>query len=169
MWQWIQAFLENPRALECGLWEHQQEKEKECAPIRERLTIVEDLLADNKAQLERLLDLYLTGEFSKEMLTDRRARQEKTIHALERERASLIAHLGTQLVTSEQIKTIQEFAAKARQDFAAMGEGFAARHAVVEALDVQVSLVLEDGERVIYARCMLGKQVSRLRLVPLVV
>ena len=43
--------------------------------------------------LERALDLYLAGDFPKEMLIDRQARLEKTISGLEHERAGLAAHL----------------------------------------------------------------------------
>jgi hypothetical protein len=143
--------------------------EKECAPIRQRLAVVDDLLAANKAQLERLLDLYLTGDFTKEMLTDRRVRQEKTIHALEQERASLTAHLDTHVLTPQQIKTIQEFAARARKDLSVMDEGFEAKRSIVEALDVEATLVVEDGKKVIYVRCMLGEEVCGSRTVPLVV
>lgn len=37
-----------------------------------RLGVVDDLLADNRRQLGRLLDLYLSGDSPKDVLTDRR-------------------------------------------------------------------------------------------------
>ena len=63
MWEWTKGLLENPKALNRGLRKHQQEREKTSAPTRERLEVVEDLLTDNRAQLKKLLDLYLAGEF----------------------------------------------------------------------------------------------------------
>jgi hypothetical protein len=35
---------------------------------------------------------------------------------------------------------------------------FAAKRHIIEALDVQATLAMEEGEKVIYARCVLGQQ-----------
>jgi len=104
VWEWVKSFLLDPAVLGRGLSEYQAERDRENAPIRERLKVVDDLLADNRAQLERLLDLYLSGEFPKEALTDRKIRLETTISALEKERAGLVAHLEARTLTADQIK-----------------------------------------------------------------
>jgi hypothetical protein len=72
----------------------QAERERENAPLRERLKVTEDLLADNRTQLKRLLDLYLAGNFPKEMLVESKTRLETTMEALEKERAGLTARPG---------------------------------------------------------------------------
>jgi len=149
--------LADPEALAQGLWEIHQERERENSPVRERLNVVDDLLADNRAQLDRLLDLYLLGDFPKEVLTDRRVRLEETIFALERERSGLVAHLEAQLLTIEQIRTIQSFAAKVGENLEAMDGDLAAMRALIAALDVQVTLAVEDGQKVVYVRCIVGE------------
>jgi site-specific DNA recombinase len=159
VWGWIVSFLTDSEALTSGLWSHHQEMEKENEPIRERLGIVDDLLASNQAQLEKLLDLYLAGDFSKELLTDRKARLEKTISALEKERAGLVSHLEKHLLTVEQIHTIQEFAKKVGENLEAMGDDLKMKRRLVEELDVNATLAVEDGQKVIYARCWLGEEV----------
>ena len=82
VWSWVKSFLMEPEVLEQGLLAYQQERETESAPMRARLEIVNDLLADERAQLERLLDLYLSRAFPKDVLTDRKARIEETIASL---------------------------------------------------------------------------------------
>ena len=157
VWRWVKSFLTNPEALAQGLWQVHQEREQENLPIRERLAVVDDLLADNRTQLERLLDLYLSGDFPKDVLTDRKVRLEATIFALEKERAGLVAYLNAQLLTAEQIQTIQEFAAKVSETLGAMDGDLGAMRGLVEALDVQITLAVEDGQKVVYARCMIGE------------
>jgi hypothetical protein len=83
--------------------------------MRGRLQVVAELIADKRTKLEKLLDLYLSGEYPKEMLLDRKARLEKTILALERESTALRAVLEKNLLTTEQVRTMQEFAAKVRE------------------------------------------------------
>ncbi len=56
VWEWVKSFLTDPEALARGLWEVHQEREQLNAPIRDRLAVVDDLLGENRAQLERLLD-----------------------------------------------------------------------------------------------------------------
>jgi site-specific DNA recombinase len=157
VWDWIKSFLTDPEVLAQGLRDVQQKREQENAPIRSRLAVVDDLLVDNRTQLERLLDLYLAGDFPKEMLTDRKARMEKTIQALEKEQIGLLAHLEGHLLSVEQIKTIQEFAAGVSQKLDAMDNDLDAKRRLIEMLDVQVTLTTENGEKVIYARCILGQ------------
>jgi hypothetical protein len=162
-WQWVKSFLTNPQALEQGLWEVQRGREKENTLIQDRLAVVDDLLADNRSQLERLLELYLSGEFQKDVLTERKARLEETNSTLENERVGLVASLETRVLSVEQIHTTQELAAKVCRNLHAADDDFDAKRQIIEELDVQATLVVESGERVVYARCILGEQVFGVR------
>jgi hypothetical protein len=121
------------------------------------LTVADDLLTKNRAQLERLLDLYSAGDFNREVLTDRKARLEETITALEKERGKLTAYLEARVLTVEQIQTIHEFAAKIGENLEAMDDDFDAKRGLIEALDVRVTLVVEDDKQLIYAKCLLDE------------
>jgi site-specific DNA recombinase len=159
VWAWVKSFLSDPAALTKGLDEYQAGRDKENEPLRARLRVVNDLLADNRAQLERLLDLYLAGAFPKEMLTERKARLETTIAALERERDALAVQIEERTLTGEQVQTLQEFAARVAEGLADADGDFATRRGIIEDLDVCVTLAVEGGQKVVYARCMLGKDV----------
>jgi hypothetical protein len=88
------------------------------------------------------------------MLIGRKARLEKTTGALERERASLVAHLETQKLTEDQLLGLQRFTAAVAKELNAMDDDFVTRWQVIKALDVQVTLAVEDGQKVAYTRCL---------------
>ena len=93
------------------------------------------------------------------MLTERQARLQSTIEALEREHTGLTARIEGRLLTDEQLQTIQDFAAKVGRGLELAEADFATRRRLIETLDVWATLTVEDGEKVIYARCMLGEDV----------
>jgi hypothetical protein len=82
IWDWIKQLLTDPEAFARGLRKYQAQRDKENEPIRARLGVVDDILAENRRQLERLLDVYLAGDFPRELLTDRKSRLETTIRSL---------------------------------------------------------------------------------------
>ncbi|MDP1165686.1 hypothetical protein, partial [Klebsiella pneumoniae] len=61
-WGWIRELLSSPEALERGLRKHTTERDRKNAPILARLAVIDDLLTDNRKQLERLLVLFLAAE-----------------------------------------------------------------------------------------------------------
>lgn len=169
VWEWVEALLADPAALARGLREHQLQREEANEPARRRLQLTEDLLADNRKQLERLLDLYLSGGFDKDILSDRKARLEMTIKALDKERSELTAQLEAELLTDDQIAALEGFAIKTWQGLVAAEHNFEARRAVVDALDVRATLSREDGKIVASVQCILGGDSLRVRRIPLLV
>jgi site-specific DNA recombinase len=162
VWEWIESLLMDPETLRLGLEQCQQDQHQASAPLRERLEVIDDLLTDNRQQLERLLDLYLSGEFPKDVLTDRKARLEDTISALDEERISLHLYLKDNTFTEEQMQTLETMVTEVRVRLEIVGADFEMRRRITEALDMQVKLAAEDGEKTIHARCVLGKKVLSL-------
>jgi site-specific DNA recombinase len=151
VWEWIGKKMSNPDELRQELESRQEEQETANAPLRERLSIVGNLVAENRAQLERLLDLYLSGDFPKEMLTERKTRLEATIEALEKERHNLNTQLEQRTLTSEDLQTLEDFAEEVERAFARIDDDdFEAKRKLIERLDVKVVLAVEDGEKVAY-------------------
>ncbi len=108
----------------------------------------------SQAQLERLLDLYLSGEFPKDTLTQRRIRLEESIGALEKEQASLTVRLQGQTLSEGQIHSLQALATEVAAGIEVADENPELRRRVIEELDVWGTLVIEDGQKVIYVRCI---------------
>jgi site-specific DNA recombinase len=155
VWEWLQGFLLNPENLRDGLQAQQAAKEEANRPLRERLGLIETQLAEHRQQMDRLIDLYLAGGFPKDMLVERKARLERIITSLESEQVSLQAQLEEVSFTNEDIDTIEEFAAKVR--IGLDNADYETRRRLIDLLDVQLTLNIEDGQRVAYIRCILGE------------
>jgi site-specific DNA recombinase len=169
IWEWVKELLTDPEAFARGLRKHQQKRDLDNKPIRARLGVVDDILRDNHQQLERLLDLYLSGDFPREVLTERKSRFEKTILSLERERAGLVAQLEASDLSDGQIQTLASFMEKVGAGIDVGEADFELRRSVIGALDVQVVLSVEDGQKTVHARCMVGEKVSKLCPEPFIV
>jgi len=162
VWGWIKSFLPDPVALSEGLAECQAARERGSAPIRQRLKVADDLIRGNRQQLNRLLDLYLSGDFSREVLTERKTRLEATIEALARERAGLLAQLEARTLTPDQMQSLLEFTAKVSRGLELADASFKTRRRVIEELDVQAGLTVEDGQKVAYGSCIVHPENERL-------
>lgn len=156
VWKWIKSFLTDPTELVNGFRAYQEERERENAPLRERLSVVNELLDENRSQLDRLLDLYLSGDFPKDLLTERKNRLETTVAALDQERTSLTNHLEAQSLTDDEMQSLRAFAAEVARGLDAAEQDFETRREIIELLNVEGTLAMEDEQKVTYVRCMLG-------------
>jgi len=157
VWEYIKSLLVNPSTLAEGLKAQQAELERDSVLLRERLVVVDDLLDENQQQLDRLLDLYLRGDFPQEMLTERKARLEGTIESLRQERRDLAAQIESVTLSDERLTNITEFAGQVAQGLKAADEHFEIRQQIIEELDVQVTVAVEQDEKVLYVRCFVGE------------
>jgi site-specific DNA recombinase len=162
VWEWVKSLLSVPERFTEGLKAYLVKLDRENAPLRERLGVVDDLLDQNRAQLQRLLDLYLVGDFPKEVLTERKSQLETTIKALLTEKDALDANLAQQSLTQEQIANMKAFAAEVAEGLAAAEDDFEARKRIVDMLRLEATLTIEDDEKVVYVRCMLGEAMLSL-------
>ena len=160
-WEWVKGLLSDPIQLQEGLDLYKQERETEFAPFRQRLEVVNELIDSNTTQLNRLLDLFLTGDFQKEILIERKARLEETIRSLEREQATLMARLGMD-VTEEVESAIKEIVAKIGVGLDFAENDFDTKRQIIDLLDVTATLQRENGEKVAYVSCMLGSEIFQL-------
>src|SRR5712692_4379616 len=120
------------------------------------LDIIDDQITSTQEQLNRLLVLYLSGEFAKEILSERKARLEKTLDDLSVERTQMAAQLQSTEITDEQIAEIEAFCATAREGLD--NATFEDKRRYFELLDVRGKLAFENGEKVVYVTCLIGKQ-----------
>ncbi len=131
--------------------------------MRDRLAVIDDLLADNQAQLDRALDLYLTGDFSRDALVERKERLQTTLDTLEQKRADLVTRVEATTIADDEIKTIVEFATNIAQGLEEAELDFEKQRWVIERLDVNVTLHVEDGQKVVDIQCHIGQ--NKLSLV----
>jgi site-specific DNA recombinase len=155
-WEWVKSLLGSPEAVLEALEAQRSLRDEEQQALERRLEDVERQIAEHQAQLERAAKIYLTGGKLADVLAREAAGLEAAMGSLEREQAALIAELATQVITEEQMPMLREFAAEVATRLEAAEEDFETRQRIIEILDVRVTLTVEEGQRVVYPRCVLG-------------
>ena len=157
-WEWIKQLLMDPHAIEEGLSAYRLEQEASAAPVAIHINTIDGLLIEKRVTLQRLLDLYLSGEFHKDVLIDKKTDLEKTIAQLENERAGLVARLEGQTISEEQEAELTEFAEKIASGLQSAEANFKTRRSVVEMLQVEATLAHDQGTKTIRIKCILGEE-----------
>ena len=91
----------DPNTLAIGLESRKSQLEETNKPLIERLSIINGAIEENKAQLTRLLDLYLNEAFQLEILEERKQSIEQIIHVLMEERESIDAQMADEALSKE--------------------------------------------------------------------
>lgn len=161
-WEWAKTIIEHPDNLRVGLDEAQKELEQENKALFERLGIIEEQMGTYQNQLDRLLDLYLDGNFPKEVLAERKSRLEELLFNLGKEHNDLRVHVRHVTITDEQLSYIEAFCAKIRKGLEKAD--FKAKRQIIELLDIRGKIAFENGQKVLYLRCLINPQEQQLRL-----
>jgi hypothetical protein len=120
--------------------------------------IVNEMIGDNQEKLDRLLDLYLSGEIEKDLLIDREQRLEETITGLENQNQALNGRMRKEVITREQIQDIQAFVSEIGEGLLESENDIKVKRQFFRLLDLQVTLGFENGERIIDLECILGSK-----------
>jgi site-specific DNA recombinase len=163
IWEWVSEMLLNPESLAEGLQGMQEETIRSNQALFDRLDIIEKRIAETDKQLEKLLDLYLSDGFPKELLQERKGRLDETLANLLREQIDISAHLQTKVLSDEQIADIEAFCEQIRHGLEIAT--FEQKRQVIDLLDVRGTLAIENDERVIYVSCLIAPQPVSLALI----
>ncbi len=156
VWSWVKELIGNPSTMEEVLRERHKYRQEVNQPIQERLKLVEGALSDADTQMDRLVELYMTGEFSKDRISTRRAELEESIGNLKRERCELRRQLEEDGITEEQVETLKAVARKVAKGLDEADNDFEIRRGIIDLLDVTVTMNVEDGKKVVTAECRMG-------------
>jgi site-specific DNA recombinase len=157
VWAWVCDLFTDPELFMRGVRRAQERREEANKPLRDHLTIVDGLLAENRPKYGRLLDLYLSGDFDKDLLTERKARLERTIADLEQERARLVERLEAATLTDEQVETLAAIIREVGEGLDLACADFDKRRWIVERLNLTATLDFdEDGQMVAHVECYAG-------------
>jgi site-specific DNA recombinase len=162
VWAWLKNTMQHPEQLAEGLRGERAAAERENRALRDRLELVVAGQGETARQLGELLNLFLEGRFPKALLATRQAELEKQAADLERERADLQEHLSSEVWTDDKITAVEEAVREIADGLE--NATFADKRRYFDLLDVRATYGLEDGARVVYVKCRLGKQ--RLQVVP---
>jgi site-specific DNA recombinase len=163
VWEWVKMIIDNPDNLRVGLDGVQNELQRTNQALLDRLAIIEDQIQEQQKQLDKLLDLYLGGEFPKEMLTERKAHLEQMLANLSKEQNELAGHIRKVTMTDDQLTYIEAFCAKIRHGLDQAD--FNTKRQIIELLDVRGKVAFENNEKVLYIKCLITQQQVSLQAI----
>jgi len=156
VWQWVKNLLQDPENVMDGLRGMQEETRRKHKALYDRLDLIQGQLDDLLRQQEKLVDLYLSGDFNKDVLLERKLRLETNIANLYKEKEQLNAHLSTINYSDQDLAIIDEFCKKIRDNLDQAT--FDGKRRVLELLDVHGTLAIENEEKVLYITCAIYPQ-----------
>jgi len=160
IWEWTRDLWRDPEHLKERVKEQKQKWARKIRPMFERAKIVEELRLDHERQLDRLLDLYISGDFDKEMLLDRKQRLEQTIRALEIEQCVLTLD-GSLQAREAKLETIDKMAQSVHEQIKQADTDFDTRRKLIETLGVEATLLVDDdGQKWVSVRSLVGEQAT---------
>lgn len=165
-WQWVRGLLLDEDKLKQSLAAYQNSHEETAAPLRKRLEIVTGLIEDREQQITRLLDLYLNGDFSRDVLSERKARITQELTELRAEGTRLETYIREQTLSEDTINTVLEFGRAVGAGLAEADSDFQKRLEIIDLLDVTGELLIkDDGAQYVRLRAVLCGQEEDLPIV----
>jgi CII-binding regulator of phage lambda lysogenization HflD len=142
VWNEIKAVLQSPQVILDALQQEANEHEATTTIIRDRLEIAEKQLANFVGQRERLLSLYLNGEFPKDLLDEKMVEIKRTIGQFETEVASLREQLNRSTPALTDIENIKRFCEQIRSEVEHFT--FEDKQTIIELLNVTAMVTKDD-------------------------
>ncbi len=162
VWEWLVNLIENPEMVTQGLKNQHAESQLSNTRLIEKIGLIDQQLEEFDHQQKKLLDLFLSGGFSQEIIAERKLKIDLHIRNLMVEKNELKSHLGNEFDNDEQIVEVESICAEIREklDVAI----FQSKRRLIEMLDVHGKLSIENNRKVIYVKCLLTQQPRSLVL-----
>lgn len=150
VWTFTTQLLEDPQAMLAAMREAQREQRQQQTPLLQRVAELEELIAEKDLELAALVRDYRKAKGTKLFeVMEREANQViAQIDGLKREKERLEVRLQEQLISDDDIATLEHFAAQVRGKLP--HATFAEKRAIVEALHFRFAFTAEDQEKVVY-------------------
>lgn len=147
IWAEIGNRLLDPDNLIKGMKERQAAAERELSPLTDQLHWVEGELVQAEARIERAMELYLDGDYPKEWLDDRIAKERRGKAGHERARRDLLGRIEAGRISDDDIETVETFARRVADSI--KDATFEDRRRIVEMLRLRGRVQVKDGEQII--------------------
>lgn len=153
VWEWLVNLIENPKLVTQGLKNRHLESQLSNDRLLEQITLIDQRLEEFDTQQKKLLDLFLSGGFSQEMIAERKGKVDALIRDLIKEKNDLKSQLSSDLEHEEQIVEVELICAEIKEKLDAAS--FQSKRHLIEMLDVHGKLSIENNRKVIYVKCLL--------------
>lgn len=162
VWNWLRGLIENPSNISDGLRNMQSETMTANSRIVGQIEIIDQQLDDLKNQQNKLLDLFLNGDFPKSLIDERKMKIDATSKKLMEERIDISSHLNKAVLDDVQIGEIEEFCASIQEKLETAS--FESKRHLIEMFDVHGKLTIENDQKIIEVTCLISPQPRSLAL-----
>ncbi len=160
VWQWIKELMCNPDQVTYTLQQRQRIADEQNERIHKLLSATDRLIAEKRAEQDRVLTLYKRGKLDEERWAAEDATCQQEIDGHERQRAQRAAQLVKSQYTPEYLADVKAACASIATGIEHFN--LAERRKVYELLEFRGNLAVEDGMKVVYAECVLNLDTKRL-------
>lgn len=155
-WRWVKGILLEPERLAQAFADYQESTQETHAPTLRMIDANEGRAARLEQERERLKAAYRGGVIELEEFAQDRAAMDKEIANLRQAVQQLREELRPQMLTQEDIATIEEFAAVIREGADLTDGDPELQRKIYQKLNMQVSLLEQAGEKWADLVCILG-------------
>jgi site-specific DNA recombinase len=176
IWNWVKGFFDDEQRLRAGIDEYHKRQASIAKPLEQELETLKDLIRETETKLTQNRKALVMLEGSKAERTKATIladieRLETTLDILEGKQNEVEAKLRAATLTEADIQEIIDQVNYIRQE---VGEGLDLANAsidhkkwLIERLNVEATLFVENGEKMIEARCYFGdKHIVKLSSMP---
>lgn len=166
VWQWIEETLTDEKKLQAGIDDYLAGLESETNPIQDEYRLVvtslaeqETLWADAMANMKAA-----KSPRAKAVFADDLDRIEGAIEELKKQQAELETKLEVKQVECQDVLSLKEFAQTMREDLEVFRNDFESRLLLVDRLNLQVKVMIEDGQQIAYVKAIISNKEEALAL-----
>jgi site-specific DNA recombinase len=157
LWQEVKKLLGDKNRLQRYFLDRNENNQQETSSLQYELNTITNLLRTKKGELENAIDAYITGQGLTKTILERKANElEVIIEDLEKKKDKLVDQIEQQNLSLRQIERLQTIALKVTKGIIQADNDFEAQKKIFQYLNVQATLSLLDGKKVVKATCELG-------------
>jgi hypothetical protein len=153
VWPWIQEVVSNPDKVDETLEERQQQSNEQNSPIIALIAATERLIAEKKAEQQRVMLLYKKGKLDDERWDVEDKQCQKDIAEQEAERVKLLTKLTKSYYSPEYLRDVKAACARIAQGLPHFTKE--EKREAYDLLNLTLRLAIEDGFMVVHAECVL--------------
>ncbi len=146
VWAWMETSLLDEDALRAGYTKMQAQSAAEIQVLEEQRMVLAEQYEQTRQQLERLLDLYLSGAFDKSILSQRKETLQRALDTLQQELEAVDQRLLGAIPDQHDLEALLNFVGGIKRSLSTLS--FEQRRRLVEILNVQATLTVEEGKRI---------------------
>jgi len=151
-WERIKSFFLNREQL-LERWQHRRENQDEYnEQINQRISEVEAELDRLDTELNRLITLYVAGDYGKDVLDSHRDRLDGVRTELESQRKELLAQLDRSF-SADDAAALSAFVEQIAAGLTVADSDFDKRRWIIEKLDIEATLWIDDGKKAVKLSC----------------